>query len=366
MINNKKINKKIYFFIGTNAEFIKIAPVLRELRRRKAHFKIIVTGQNQINFAELVKFTGHIKPDASLGKKPNKFSIFHFIFWTFRTLITTLSSLGKEFKSLNNDNSYFIIHGDTVSSSIGALAAKWYGLKLVRIEAGYFSNNLLEPFPEELSRRFNSFLSDIEFPSTDWTANNLRNYHSLQINTKFNTIIETMQWALKQKVRPNLNIKGRYYLMIMHRQEHVIFRKNWTKKIMEFVINNTDKELTCIILNHPLAIKIIKDANLDSRIKIKLISPLPYLEFIKLMEKSEFLASDGSTFQQETFYMGKPFLILRNYTEQTEGLNKNAVLCKSNSEIIKNFLVNYQKYKTAPIYTKVSPSKIIVDYLLSN
>jgi UDP-N-acetylglucosamine 2-epimerase (non-hydrolysing) len=83
-----------------------------------------------------------------------------------------------------------------------------------------------------------------------------------------------------------------------------------------------------------------------------------------LIKNAEFLASDGATHQQETYYMGKPLLSLRDYTEQIEGIGGNVVLCKSNFNIIKDFLSNYKKFKTKPINIKVRPSKIIADYLL--
>ena len=84
------------------------------------------------------------------------------------------------------------------------------------------------------------------------------------------------------------------------------------------------------------------------------------------MAGAEFLASDGCTNQQETYYMGKPLLALRDYTEQIEGVGKNFVLAKGSKKIIKNFLRNYKKYKTRGIPLYVRPSKIVVDYLLEH
>lgn len=154
----------------------------------------------------------------------------------------------------------------------------------------------------------------------------------------------------------------------MRRQEHVIFRKNWSKKIIELVIQNAKPNLNCLIVSNPLVVSILESLKLNSytkkNSKIKLILPLSYPDFMKLMGGAEFIATDGCTNQLESYLLGKPCLVLRDLTEQIEGLGENVVLCKSDKEIIKNFLLNYKKYQTKPFITKHKPSKIIVDNLM--
>jgi len=187
-----------------------------------------------------------------------------------------------------------------------------------------------------------------------------------KISTKYNTIIESYLWAAKQKKRKkNENKKSKYYILFMHRQENVLFRRNWSKQIMDFIIKNASSELTCLILNHPLTVEIIKTLDLHSRAKkIKLISQLSYPDFIHLMKNAEFIATDSDSIQQEAYYMGKPFLALREYNEQIEGFGTNVVVCHNNKKIMKDFLLHYKKYKTRSIKPHIRPSKIIVDYLL--
>lgn len=361
--------KKIFFFIGTTAELIKIAPVIKELKKRNISFKLITSGQNKIHFEAFTDFIGEIKPDISFKEKVNKSSVLYFILWAARTLLVSLTSLRKEFKNLNKSNCYFIVHGDTVSSSIGAVTAKFFNLRLVHIESGDLSFSLLEPFPEELCRNINIHLADILFPPNEWAKNNLSSMKGTKITTGQNTLIETFWWALKRKPSNNYKAFKKYYVLFMHRQEHVIFRKGWAKKTMRFVIKNANENLNCLLINHPLTIKIIHSLEISSNIKlskkIKIISPLPYSDFLKLMENAEFIATDGASLQLETYLMGKPCLILRDLTEQVEGISQNIVLSKGNDEIIRNFLKNYQQYKTKPIHIDKRPSEIIVDYLMS-
>ncbi len=358
--------KHIYFFIGTNAELIKVAPVIRELERRNIKYSLITSGQTRVEFKDLGGYIRKQSADIIFPPKKNKASVYFFLLWTVKTIFLGMVLLKKELKGVDKNNTCFIIQGDTVSSTIGACIAKLYGIKVAHIESGDLSFNLFEPFPEELCRNINIRLADILFPPTDWAKNNLKNFMKPVISTKQDTIIETFLWAMKKNVDlSRIKNLGRYYILIIHRQEHVIFRKQWSKNIMNFVIKNANKNLNCVIINHPLTVNIINSLYLGSKTKkIKIISQLPYPVFLKLIKNAEFMASDGATHQQETYYMGKPLLSLRNYTEQIEGLDGNVVLYKNNLKVVKDFLTNYKKYQSRPVTIRVRPSKIIVDHLL--
>ena len=361
-------NKRIYFFIGTVAEFGKLTPIFKELKKRKIKFKIIDSGQNVINYSDFKNYLGEIGPEIQLTRKTNKSSLVIFLFWVIKAFIKGIFGLNREFQGLNKDNSFFVIHGDTVTSTIGAFIARFHGLKLVHIEAGCFSHNFLEPFPEEICKHINSYLADIMFAPTDWALDNLKNFKGDKMSTTYNTNIESFGWAIKQKTKKiPLVLHKKYYIIIVHRQEHVLFKKNWTKKIMEYVIQNADNKFDCVLLNHPLTVEIIKSLDLGSRSKrIKITSHIEYPQFLKILKNAEFIATDSASIQQEAFYMGKPYLGLADYSVQTEGLGKNAIFCKSDPKIISQFLRNYKDYKSKPVKLKVKPSKVIVDYLFKH
>lgn len=368
--------KHIYFFIGTTAELIKLAPVIKELKKRKVQFKIIASGQNQVHFNELSSFTGNLQSDITLEKKKDKSSALLFIVWSIKTLVKGLLSLRREFHGLNKNNAYFIVHGDTVSALIGSIIAKVYNLRLAHVESGLYSFNLLEPFPEEFCRRTIDRLADVLFLSNKWAEENVKNLAGKKINHKENTLIESYLWFLKLKpIRYTVkNIKNlkKYYILIMHRQEHALLRKNWSKDILKFVISNSDSNLNCVLLKHPLTIDIIHSIKPELGVKkiakITETPRIPYPNFMKLMKNAQFIATDSCINQLEAYYMGLPCLALRDRTEQPEGVGKNVLICKGNKISIKHFLTNYKKYKTRSIPLKDSarPSKIIVDYLLTH
>jgi UDP-N-acetylglucosamine 2-epimerase (non-hydrolysing) len=362
--------KHIYFFVGTTAEFIKLSPIMKEFKRKKISFKIVATGQNRINYSDFSGYLDDMRADVTIKEKEVKSSILHFLFWSTRTLFSSLVLFRKELRAIDKSNTYFIIHGDTVSSLIGAIVAKFHGLKLVHVESGLRSFNFLEPFPEEICRFINIHLAGILCCPTDWAFKNTKHLKAEKINTRENTLIEINDWALnlayKDKYYKRFN---KYYILIIHRQEHVYFQQNSTMNLVDTIIKNAPKNLNCVFILHSLTSRFLQSErlNIDTTLskRVNLVPRLPYVDFVQLMNNAEFIATDGCTNQEEAYYMGLPFLALRNLTERVEGINKNVVIAKGNSKTIKYFFNNYERYRQKPAKTHVRPSKIIVDYLLN-
>lgn len=362
-------SKDIYFFLGTTAEFIKLSPVIRELKKRQVNYKIICSGQTSIKFEELAEYIGKTKVDIVVNRKPQHSSIILFAFWILQTLILGYIKFRKEFKGIDNKDTLFLVHGDTVSALIGSLLAKAFSLKLVHVEAGLRSYNFLEPFPEEICKVIINRLSDINVCPNEWSVNNLKNLKSEKINTYQNTIIEPFWWTIGQKKGLKYAKKfEKYYILIMHRQEHIYFNKEWTRKVLNMVIENADKKLNCIFIIHALTSRYLKseNINLNSMLskRIIMVPRLPYMEFLTLMKNAEFIATDGCTNEEEAYYLGLPLLSLRNLTERIEGRNENVLISKGKKRTIVNFLKNYKAYRRNEVHADKSPSKIIVDYLL--
>ena len=365
------MKKNIYFFIGTTAELIKLAPVIRELQTRKIAFKIITSGQNKILFRELRKYLGPLKADIAFGEKKETSSVFWFALWAIKTFFVGLLLLRKELSGLNQDNSYFIVHGDTVSSLIGALIAYIYGLKIVHIEAGLRSFSFLEPFPEEFCRVIISYLVDIHFCPNKWCIDNLSKRRGVKVNTSQNTLIETLDMVLQSRSRQEkFQRLGKYLVLVVHRQEHVVLRKTLAKRMLKSVLDNLPADLACVLIGHKLTLRFLESTGLivemRERKNIIILPRLPYTEFVELLIKAECLITDGGSNQEEAYFLGKPCLLLRNRTERIEGLNSNVVLSRGKEEVVRSFLKNYQRYKKEKVRFSKAPSRIIVDYLLKH
>lgn len=372
---SKMKKTEIYFFIGTTAELIKLAPVIKELKARKIHFKIIASAQNALNFHELKSLIGEQNADYTFVFKPLKLPkniYLQFMIWAVKAFTNHILFFRNEFKSIDKKKSYFIVHGDTVSSLMGATIAKFFGIRLVHIESGLRSYNFFEPFPEESFRFIVSKLADIHFCPNDWAVNNLKGSRGVKIDTKNNTLIESLLMSLKvkqsNKLTAELN-KKKFFLLILHRQEHMFFQKSLTKKLLRTFTEFANKDLRCVLVLHKLTSDFLEQENLTDKIKsqnVLLIPRVPYVEFMDIMKSAEFVATDGGSNQEEAYYLGKPCLVLRNVTERIEGLGENTVLSGGDENVIKEFINNYKKYQRKPVNSNIPPSKIIVDYLVKS
>lgn len=366
------MKNNIYFFIGTTAELIKIAPVIQELKKRKADFKIITSGQNYIAFEEMEPLIGRYQIYHAFKHKVVKIPgliYINFLIWVLLSLFIYIPFFRKEFKGADRKNTFFVVHGDTVTCLLGAVIAKINGIKIAHIESGYRSFNYFEPFPEELCRSCVSFLADTHFCPNEWCLNNLKKSKGIKINTALNTAYEICMKALNTKIGlKELNLPTKFFILILHRQEHMLFQKETTKRYINIITSFASLSLKCVFIMHHVTENFLIKENMINQIRknpnVIILKRLPYITFQKTLMKCEFIATDGGGNQQEAYYLGKPCLILRKYTEQMEGLNSNAELAKGDIDIIKRFLKNYRSKNSPRISPEVLPSKIIVDFLM--
>lgn len=360
------MNKQIFFFIGTAVELIKISPIIKELKARGIRFKLIISGQNEIPFEIISSYTGRLNI-YSFAQKNRQSSLLFFLLWGLSAFWEGLIFFNSETKKVNRDNFYLILHGDTVTSVIGALVGFVLRLRVVHVESGLRSFNSFEPFPEEICRFIVSKIASIHFCPNTWAIKNIRKTNGVKVNTKQNTLIESFLWAAKSRSKLPIKVKGKYFVLVVHRQEHVIFGKQKTVEILNHIFDIIPKDMSCIFLIHRLTENLF-NAGLDARkLRKQGIIFMPrtsFVNFVKLLKKSEFIITDGGTNQEEAYYLGKPCLILRNVTERIEGLRKNALIAFEDKVVIEDFIVNYTKYKTKEISFNARPSKLIVDYLI--
>jgi len=340
-----------------------MAPVMLELQKNNIEYNFIFLAEHKETMASMIKMFGLKKPDIVLGNLDKDITnIVTMGFWSFKVLLSALYNKKKIFK--NDKKGIVLVHGDAPPAFLGALIGNLSGIKVGHVESGLRSFNLFNPFPEEINRLLTFKLTDYYFCPDHLALNNLRRYNGKKINTRGNTLIDSLRLALKNKNKIKVKIpKESYAIVTTHRFEN-IFKKRQFESIIEIVEDISKKIKLLFILHPPTKKKLMEFGFMDRLIKNENIELRPrynYFEFIKLIDKSEFLISDGGSNQEECFYLGKPCLILRNETERKEGLGKNAVLSKFNKKIIEDFVKDYKDYKKQGISEKISPSKIIVN-----
>lgn len=359
---------RLYFFVGTTAELIKLMPVMQTCNQHGLPFRLIASGQNDITQSELLKYCGKDGADLVLHDGPIRKSALGLFLWFIKRLLTSAWRLRRVFGVHKRGEAVLIVHGDTVSTVMGSLLGKLYGLKVAHVEAGLRSFDYFHPFPEEIDRAITSRLADIHFCPNSWAVANLNKFAGVKIDTCHNTLLDALAIAqAEMDVSPIVKQLRRepYFVFVMHRQEN-LFNDELVKVLTEKVIQQSKKDHCVFVLHHLTEVALdrlgLRDT-LRMEPTITTMRRLPYVEFVQLLSGAEYVVTDGGSNQEECYYLGKPCLVLRKVTERTEGLGHNVLLSKLDLITIDDFLNNPMLYKKPPVTVADSPSQIIARYL---
>ena len=360
-------HKYLYFFIGTEAELMKMYNIINEAKKRGYKVKIISNGQNIITSSPfLKKINEEISVDLT-KYAPTKKGMKYYLIWFLKTRRYGIKILKTELKNKNKNNCLMIVHGDTLSTLMGSLISRKVKLKYAHVESGLRSYKWFSPFPEEIDRYFSSKKSVVNFCQS-MEATNLANslFPGEAVNTKYNTGIETLYDALAECEERHLKspYKTDYFVFAIHRQENLLnanFMKNVSDKILAI-----STKMPCVFIYHEQTTDAMVKFNIWDKMannkNITIIGRQNYINFINIIKNSKFVIGDGCGNQQEFYYLGKPYLIMRTKVEdKSEGINWNAITFDNNFNNIDDFFENYKKYEKKPIIMKVKPSKIVMD-----
>lgn len=337
-------------FIGTKAQYIKTAPLLRLFAERGVPYRLIDSGQHAKIAAELRGFLGVKEPDAALRSEGNIKTVWQAFLWFARNLwITAFTPRILRETLFSPGGGPCIIHGDTPSTLLGLIMAKRAGKKLVHLEAGLRSFNLLRPFPEELIRIICMAWSDVLFAPSDWAEANLRKMRvrGRVYNIGQNTNVEAMYYALEKGGR-ELASAGPYCVVTFHRVETIMSRRR--VRFMLDVIKHVAKSINVIFVQHDATAKKLVDFGLLDELQTVsgvTLKPLQaHAEFVNLIDRAEFVMSDGGSIQEECAYLAKPCLVMRSETERREGLDSVVRLSNFDWNEVMQFIGTYKELKT--------------------
>lgn len=364
------MKKSIFFFIGTEAELIKLFPVIIECQNMTAVCHIISSGQNDLKKSRILdsihlngKFIELSKEEAI---KKNAFGLLK---WFIQTRLKALKLIQQEFAMEEFRHAPFVVHGDTVSTFMGAGIGRKLGALVCHVEAGLRSHNLLNPFPEEIDRLLTSRLARVHYAPGEEAENNLIKVKGKIINTEYNTILDSLNYskAIPIETKEICDIiKQDYFVFVMHRQENLANRDFVGQVLRQVKVAAESKK--CVLILHKITESTLKEMGELQELKrdqhFILLQRVDYFDFMKLLQNAQYVITDGGSNQEELYYMGKPCLIMRKTTERSEGIGKNAILYDGNIESIQNFIESYNKYKTKLIANEESPSKLIAQTLI--
>lgn len=361
--------KAIYFFIGTEAELIKLFPLLLELDKSKTPYRIIASGQNDIKNSTVLKALNGGTVDLELSQESDiKKSAAGLIQWFLRTWRTAKKMLLATFGKEQLCNALLIVHGDTVSTLMGAYLGKHFSMRVGHVEAGLRSHNWLHPFPEEIDRVLTSRKAEYHFAPGQLACQNLKNVRGKVVDTVYNTVVDSLAYSRTVACKDDRITalqKLPYFVFVLHRQENLA-NKALVSGMMQRVLTLSTAIHCVFILHKPTEVALQEMGLLEKVLAAPCVTALPrveYFDFMKLLDGAAYVITDGGSNQEELSYMGKPCLIMRLHTERQDGIGENAILYGGNLAQVDSFTSNYQQYCREPIQPDFSPAARIAAVL---
>lgn len=327
--------KKVMAVFGTRPEAIKMCPLVKELKTRKNLETVVcVTGQHRQMLDQVLE-AFHVSPDYDLSIMKDKQTLFDVTV----NILEGIKSILEEVKP-----NVVLVHGDTSTTFVTALACFYLQIPVGHVEAGLRTYNIYSPYPEEFNRQAVGIISQYNFAPTEMAKENLirEGKKAETIYVTGNTAIDALKTTIKEKyTHPELEWAdgSRLILITAHRRENLGKpMENMFHAIRRVMDEHPDVKAIYPIHMNPVVRK-TANAILGNDERIHIIEPLEVLDFHNFLAKSHLILTDSGGIQEEAPSLGKPVLVMRDTTERPEGIAAGTLkLVGTEEEIIyKNF-----------------------------
>jgi len=322
---------KIMSVVGARPNFIKMAPLIKEIEKRNLEHILVHTGQHYDDEMSEIFFDDLGLPQfeyLDVGSGTHGYQ-------TGKMLIELEKVMLREKPDV------VLVPGDTNTTLAGALAAVKLHISVAHIEAGLRSFD--KRMPEEINRILTDHCSDLMFCPTETAVKNLKNEGIedekifLVGDTMVDACFQNLEIAKKTStVFNDYNIEKNYFLATVHRAENTDDKTRLENIVDAFVSINTQ----IVFPVHPRTIKRLKEFGLFEKLEntknILMIDPVGYLDSLMLISKAKLILTDSGGIQKEAFLLRIPCVTLRDNTEWIEtidygwnvlvGADKNKIL----------------------------------------
>lgn len=365
---------KILLCFGTRPEAIKMAPLYHELMQSNFGVKVCVTAQHREMLDQVLDFF-EIVPDYDLDvMQANQ---------TLNGLSAKILSRMDEVLVTEKPD-LVLVHGDTTTSSLVALAAFHLGIKVGHIEAGLRTYNKQAPFPEEINRQITSRIVDMHFTPSKQATQNLLN-EGISLNSILetgNTVIDALFWTINKiekkgyahheidELKNTIPVGKKIILVTGHRRENFGEGMQHLCEALFKISERDDVSIVYPVHLNPNVKDVVYEL-LSNRKNIQLVAPVSYPAFVWLMQQSFLIVTDSGGIQEEAPSLGKPVVVTRTVSERPEGVaagfstlvgtDKNKII-----NAIEDILENFKGFeKPVNPYGNGEASRKINDYLLT-
>lgn len=301
---------------GTRPEAIKMCPLVNELKKRKElNIVVCVTGQHRQMLDQVLEVFS-VVPNYDLSIMKDRQTLFD----------VTTSILERIKEVLNKEKpNIVLIHGDTSTTFVTALACFYLQIPVGHVEAGLRTYNIFSPYPEEFNRQAVSIISQFNFAPTELSKQNLikEGKKPETVYVTGNTAIDALKTTVcEDYTHSELEWANgsRLILITAHRRENLGEpMENMFRAIRRVMDEHLDVKAIYPIHMNPI-VRETANVILGDDERIHIIEPLDVLDFHNFQARSHLILTDSGGIQEEAPSLGKPVLVMRDTTERPEGV----------------------------------------------
>jgi len=323
---------KILCVLGTRPEVIKMAPVVCALERRseKTSVHVCVTAQHRQMLDQMMEVF-RIRADIDLDLMEPKQTLAGLSARVIERMTSVLQAESPD---------WVLVQGDTATVMATALAAFYERIPVGHVEAGLRTKDPYNPFPEEINRRLTSVLATYHFAPTYVAEQNLlrEGIRADRIFTTGNTIVDALCSVLElpfsdsarqvlteclgeykpsgasTRIAPNRKL----VLVTAHRRESFGRPLEAICHALRSIADEHENAVVVYPVHMNPKVREPVSRLLSGHQRIRLIEPLAYEPFLRLLDRCDLVLTDSGGIQEEASVLGKPVLVLRDVTERTE------------------------------------------------
>lgn len=325
---------------GTRPEAIKMCPLVKEFQKHPEDFNTIVcvTGQHREMLDQVLQiFDVHPNYDLNIMKQGQDLT---------DVTVRVLTGLRDVFQKCHPD--VVLVHGDTTTSTAGALAAFYAQIPVGHVEAGLRTHNIYSPWPEEMNRQITGRIATFNFSPTPLSEKNLLDEKAQgKVYVTGNTVIDALHMvvnklnndAMLAKEQDDILLNSGYDVTRLQDGKKMVLitghrRENFGDGFIRMVtaMKDLSEKYPDVDFVYPMHLnpnvrKPIHEVFGEdlTRSNFFFIEPLQYLEFVHLMSKATIVLTDSGGIQEEAPGLGKPVLVMRDTTERPEALASGTV-----------------------------------------
>lgn len=316
---------KVMTVFGTRPDAVKMAPLVLELEKYAQIESIVCTTAQHRQMLDQVLEIFKIAPDYDLNTMQERQTLEQITVKVFEGMSSVLDKSRPDI---------VLVHGDTSTCFVAALAAFYKKIRIGHVEAGLRSFDKYSPFPEEMNRKLAGTLADLHFAPTLSNRDNLliEGVKSQNIFVTGNTVIDAMKTTIKDDyIFQNEDLKGvefkgkRIIAMTAHRRENLGEPLENICNAVKDIADHFSDVLVIYSVHLNPAVQETAQRILSGHERVKLISPIDLEDMHNLLSKSYLVMTDSGGLQEEAPALGKPVLVLRNETERPEAVKAGTV-----------------------------------------